>query len=76
MLLLTFVSINESAIQVCYQLDDANTKKRELKGLLQVCKLFELKQGVIISYDSFDDFDVDGINIKVIPAADFLLSEL
>jgi len=65
-----------AAIQVCYQLDDANTKKRELKGLLQVCKLFELKQGVIISYDSFDDFEVDGINIKVIPAADFLLSEL
>ncbi len=62
-----------AAIQVCYSLDDPDTKKREIKGLLQVCKLFELKQGIIISYDSFEDFEVDGINIKVIPAADFLL---
>jgi predicted AAA+ superfamily ATPase len=64
-----------AAIQVCYQLDDADAKKREIKGLIQVCKLFELKHGVIISYDSFEDFEVDGINIEVIPAAEFLLND-
>jgi predicted AAA+ superfamily ATPase len=57
-------------------LDDPDTKKREIKGLLQVCKLFELKHGFIISYDNFEYFEVDGINIQVIPSADFLLGDL
>jgi len=64
-----------AAIQVCYQLDEPDTKKRELKGLLQVCKLFELKQGIIISYESFEDLEIDDINIQVIPAAEFLLGQ-
>ncbi len=59
-------------IQVCYQLDDPETKKREIKGLLQACKNFGLKQGKIITYDSYDCFQVDGIVCELVPVIEFL----
>lgn len=55
------------ALQVCYDLSDTETKKREVKGLLTTCKNFELDSGTIISYDSEDEFIQNGINIKIIP---------
>lgn len=54
-------------LQVCYDLSDTETKKREVKGLLTACNNFELFDGTIISYESEDEFVQDGINIKIIP---------
>ena len=59
-------------IQVCYQLDDLATKKREIKGLLQACKNFGLKQGRIITYDSYDSFKIEGIVCELVPVIEFL----
>jgi predicted AAA+ superfamily ATPase len=59
-------------IQVCYQLDDLATKKREIKGLLQACKKFGLKQGRIITYDSYDSFKIEGIVCELVPVIEFL----
>lgn len=38
-------------IQVCWNLDDINTKKRETKALLKAMEEFKLKKGLIITED-------------------------
>ena len=55
------------AIQVTYEFDNAETKKRELKGLIHACKNFHLDRGVIVTYDSEDALVEEGITIEVIP---------
>lgn len=55
------------AIQVTANMNNNDTKKRELKGLLAACRNFRLKQGLIITYDSEEEFVQEGIHIKVIP---------
>lgn len=60
------------AIQVCLDLSDPLTKKREIKGLVAACNRLSLTNGTIISFDERDDFQHAGINISVIPLAYFL----
>jgi len=55
------------AFQVTYEMDDEKTKKREIKGLVNACKNFNLDKGTIITYDSEDEIVEDNIEIKVIP---------
>jgi len=55
------------AIQVTYDMSDEETKNREIKGLLNACRYFSLKSGIIVTYDSEDDIIQDGIEIKLIP---------
>jgi predicted AAA+ superfamily ATPase len=55
------------AIQVTYDMSDIDTRKREIKGLLNACKNFNLDTGVIITYDSEDEYMQDGITINEIP---------
>jgi predicted AAA+ superfamily ATPase len=38
-------------IQVCYDLSDIETKKREVRSLIEVMKEFRLKEGLIITMD-------------------------
>jgi len=54
-------------IQVTYDMSNEDTKKRELKGLVKACKNFNLKNGIIVTFDSEDSFIQDGITIEVIP---------
>jgi len=39
------------AIQICYSIEDENTLKREIEGLKEACKYFNLKEGYIITFD-------------------------
>ncbi len=55
------------AIQVTYEMSDDKTKQRELKGLVEACKKFNLKYGTIVTYDSEDELVQDGIEIKIVP---------
>jgi len=55
------------AIQVTYDMSEDETKTREIKGLVEACKKFNLPSGTIISYDSEESFFQDGIQIEVIP---------
>ena len=55
------------AIQVTYEFGNEETKRRELKGLINACKNFHLDRGVIVTYDSEDEFTEEGITIEVIP---------
>lgn len=55
------------AIQVTYDMSDEETKKREIKGLLNACKVFSLSKGLIVTYDSEEMFQSDGIEIELVP---------
>lgn len=58
-------------VQVCYELTPDNLK-RELNGLLQAMRFFNLKKGTIISFSPSDFILVDGCEIEVIPAFKYL----
>ncbi|MGE3593773.1 MAG: ATP-binding protein, partial [Arcobacter sp.] len=42
-------------IQVTFNMSDENTKSREIKGLIEACRNFDLKSGTIITFDSEDE---------------------
>jgi len=51
-------------IQVCWDLSDINTKKREIKALLKAMDEFKLKKGLIITEDFEGEEDYDGKKIQ------------
>ncbi len=55
------------AIQVTYEMQDEKTKNRELKGALNACKEYGLKEATIITYDYEDELIKDNITIKIVP---------
>jgi len=55
------------AIQVTYDMSDEETKNREIKGLLNACKNFNLTNACIVTYDNEDEILQDGITIELIP---------
>ncbi len=56
-----------NVLQVTYDMSDPDTKEREIKGLIEASQNFSLNNGTIITYDSEDEFDVEGIKINLIP---------
>lgn len=56
------------AIQVTSGFVDTQTKEREVKGLIAACQKFSLGKGTIVSFDHNDEFEVNGIEIAVVPA--------
>jgi len=63
----------QKLIQVCWNIKDLNTKKRELEGLLAGCREFKLKRGIIITEDLEREETVDNIKIKYTPLWKWLL---
>jgi hypothetical protein len=61
-------------IQVCYELNIDN-KDREINGLLEAMDFFELKEGIIVTFDQQDEFQLNDKVIKVVPAHVFLCSK-
>jgi len=64
----------DNAIQVTLNLENEDTKKRELKGILNACKEFNLNSGVIITYDSKDIIRINDIKIEIIPFYEWALN--
>jgi len=64
----------DNAIQVTLNLENEDTKKRELKGILNACKEFNLNSGVIITYDSKDIITINDIKIEIIPFYEWALN--
>jgi len=54
------------AIQVCYELNEDN-KQREIDGLVEALKKFNLPEGTILTLDQQDALEVSGKNIKICP---------
>jgi hypothetical protein len=61
------------AIQVCQSLDNDQTKKREMNGLLEAMKDHQLQTGFIITEDEEETIEENGIRILVLPAWKWLL---
>ena len=60
------------AIQVTYDMSDEATYKREIKGLIEACKLFGLHEGTIVTFDTTDSLVQDEITINIVPFAQFV----
>lgn len=62
------------AIQSCLDLNE-ETKDREINGLFAAIKEFNLKEGLILTYNQNDEFVIDGKKIIVKPVWKWLLGE-
>lgn len=61
------------AIQVCFDINSDDTKNREEKGLINACKEFKLKRGLILTIDDENKYTVDGITIEIMPVYKYIL---
>jgi predicted AAA+ superfamily ATPase len=55
------------AYQVCYDLNEKN-RKREIEGLLEAIRRFDLKSGIIITLNQEEEINIDSKKILIIPA--------
>ncbi|MCL2040852.1 MAG: ATP-binding protein [Bacteroidales bacterium] len=63
----------QTAIQVCYSMNDIETSKREVNALLQFAKRLEIKKMLVITRDEENKITENGINIEIIPVWKFLI---
>jgi predicted AAA+ superfamily ATPase len=61
------------AIQVCFTLTEDN-KEREIKGLVESMEKFNLKEGLILTYEQEDEFEINGKKIFVKPVWKWLIN--
>jgi uncharacterized protein len=61
------------ALQVSYSLKDIGTRKREIEGLIEALKEFELKKGTILTFEETGSFTEEGREIVVVPVWQWLL---
>ncbi len=61
-----------AAIQVCSDFNEED-KSREINGLLAALKAFDLKNGLILTYDQDDEFVIEGKRIIAKPVWKWLL---
>jgi len=63
----------QSALQVRRAIT-SNNRKREIAGIVEACKVFGLKSGMILTYDQEERIQKDGIKISLLPAWKWLLT--
>lgn len=56
------------AIQVCYLLNDPNTREREIRGVKDAMDAYQLMEGFIITNTHEEDVDYEGKTIHILPA--------
>ena len=61
------------AVQVCFDLNQDNLD-RELNGLIDSLKFFNLKQGAIVTLNQKDRFKKESLVVDVTPAHEYLVS--
>jgi predicted AAA+ superfamily ATPase len=65
----------EEAFQVAVDLSDDETRKREVRGLVQCCQSLGLEKGYILTLNSEEQFESDGVRVEVVPAWRFFLAK-
>ena len=68
-----YVPDAQLAIQVCYSLNEGETRNRETTALLQLSKWIEVKKMLVITKDEETVISGNGANIEVIPVWKWLL---
>lgn len=61
-------------IQVCWNVENEKTKKREIKALIKAMNEFGLKEGLVITEDKEFEEKVNGKKIKFLPLWQWLLN--
>lgn len=65
----------ENAVQVCRSLNEAETRKRELRGLFEAMQEYGLPEGYIITEDEEELIEENDVIVYVLPAWKYLLQE-
>ena len=66
---------NKEIIQVCWSIDDNETKKREMDSLLRAMNELKLKSGVILTNNEAGEVILEGKKIKIKPVYKWLLED-
>jgi len=53
-------------VQVSYEINNNDTKLRELKGLVEACKYLNVNKGIIITFDNEEEFVYKNIEVTVV----------
>lgn len=61
------------AIQVCYLLDGAETRRRELQGILDAMDAYQLSEGFIVTNTHEEDIRYEGKTVHILPAWKWML---
>ena len=61
------------AVQVCYNIN-INNEQREYEGLKEAMRVFNLKHGILLIYDTDNNINTNPTEIKVIPVWKWLLA--
>ncbi|MDI3484785.1 MAG: uncharacterized protein PWQ50_5 [Methanolobus sp.] len=64
----------KEVIQVTKSMDDPDTMKRELEGLLEAMETYDLQEGLILTDDTEDQMEMNGKKIMVKPVWKWMLS--
>lgn len=62
------------AIQVSLRFSDKNVRNREIDGLVEAMKAYDLKEGLIITENDQEEFDIENLKVKIIPVWKWLLN--
>jgi uncharacterized protein len=63
----------KAAIQVSLVMNEPDTLKREVDGLLDACKTYGLKHGTIVSLRQENRFEEDGVEVEIVPAFEYVM---
>ncbi len=63
----------QMAIQVAFDIANDATRQREVKALLKLSEVYEIKSNTIITYDTETLLNENGIEIRVVPVWKWLL---
>jgi predicted AAA+ superfamily ATPase len=63
------------AIQVSRSLQDEDTNKREIAGLTEAMKTYQLQKGLILTEDEEYEMEVDGLKISIKPVWKWMLEK-
>lgn len=69
-----YIPAKHLAIQVCYNINDEETRKREVNALLKMNKQFENLELLIITKDDFEPIKIDNVEINVVSLWKWLLT--
>ena len=63
----------EELVQVCYDISNEKTLKREINGLIKGSRKFNCKKLTLITLNKKGTKTAEGLNIEIIPATEWLL---
>lgn len=63
------------AIQVTTGLSNPEVKKREIEGLMEAMRAYDLEEGIILTENESDIIEIDKFQISVMPIWKWLLAQ-